>query len=104
MDILTQKQYRDYNRLSRYIGIPYYYHTIDNKYTYGTTRNLNDNTPYTLYTIREDDTLDTIALKAYGSPEKYWIIADFNHIQDPYVKLTPGDVIKVPDYSTISYY
>ena len=103
MTKLTQKQYKSYDRLSRYQQFPIYYHTEDNKYTYGTTANLIDTTPYTLYEVKPNDTLDKIALKSYGTPEKYWIIADFNRIQDPYKELKVGEYLKVPDVTFLRW-
>ena len=103
MEVLTQKQYRQYGKLSRYNHLPYYYHNLDNKYIYGTGSNLRDDTTFTLYEIKKFDTLDSIALRFYNNPTYYWIIADYNRIQDPYVKLVPGNTLKVPNLSTINF-
>ena len=37
--------------------------------------------------IKDTDTLDSLALKYYGRPDLFWVIADFNRIQDPYINL-----------------
>lgn len=102
-DILTQKSYKDYTRLSRYATFPYYFNVNDNKYIYGTTANLNDTTPYTAHTVQRGDTLDTLALEYYNNPTYYWIIADFNRIQDPYEKLSEGAIVKIPSLTAISF-
>lgn len=103
MDILKNKSFKNYNKLSRYSSIPYYYHTLDNKYIYGKARNLRDDTLYTLYTIQPGDTLDTLALEYYNNPTLYWIISDFNRINDPYKKLIPGQQLKIPSISNIEF-
>jgi nucleoid-associated protein YgaU len=51
---------------------------------------------YTLYTVREGDTLETISARVLGTTERFWEIADIN----PQVKfpldLQAGDVIRIP--------
>lgn len=103
MDILTNKSYKTYSRVSRYSVFPYYYNTEDKKYMYGTTSYLDDTTPYSTYVVLRGDTLDTLALEFYNNPTFYWIIADFNRIQDPYAKLKVGSHIKVPVFSSITF-
>lgn len=103
MDVLTNKSYKSYDRLSRYSNFPYYYNIVDNKYIYGVTAQLNDNTSYVVHVVKKNDTFDTLALYYYGNPTYYWIICDFNHIQDPFTELKQGDKIKIPTFSTIEY-
>ena len=102
-EVLTNKQTRDYEYLSRYNNFPYYYHTIDQRYVYGTTANLSTDTSYTLHEVKRTDTLDTLALQYYNNPTFFWVIADFNRIQDPYKKLEEGSKIKIPTLSSIEY-
>jgi nucleoid-associated protein YgaU len=51
---------------------------------------------YTLYTVREGDTLENIAARILGTTERYWELADIN----PQVKfpldLRVGDSIRIP--------
>ena len=103
MDILKNKTYKDYTRLSRYNQFPYYYHTLDDKYIYGTVAWLKDSTLYTSHIIKQAETLDSLALKYYNNPTYYWIIASFNHIADPFIKLVPGKIIKIPSISNIEF-
>lgn len=103
MDVLKNKSYKTYNKLSRYSNTPYYYHSEDNKYIYGTASHLKDDTPYTLYTVKEMDTFDSLALHYYNNPTLYWIICDFNRIQDPFSKLTVGAQIKIPAISNLEF-
>lgn len=103
MDVLIDKTYKSYKRLSRYQNFPYFYNTQDNKYIYGTTANLDTSTAYVDYTVKPGDTLDFIALQNYNDPTKYWIIADFNRMQDPLVKLEVGTVLKIPSIGAIKF-
>lgn len=103
MAILDNKQYKHYSYFSRYEGIPYYYHKDDRKYIYGTTSHINQDIEYNLYEVKINDTLDTIALDFYNNPTFFWVIADFNHIQDPYKKLTIGETLKIPVLNEITF-
>ena len=102
-DILTKKQFREYNKISRYSGVPYYYNPTDNNYIYGIGKNLKLNTPYRTHKIKEGESLDSLALYYYSNPTYYWIIADFNRIQDPYIVLNVGDHIKIPTFASIEF-
>lgn len=101
--ILTDKNYKDYNYFSRYTSYPYYYHNIDKKYIYGTPTQLNKTITYMIYKVKKNDTLDSIALNYYNNPTLFWAIADFNSIQDPYIKLTVGQELKIPTLSELSF-
>ena len=103
MDVLIQKSYRDYSKLSRYSSVPFYYHTLDDKYIYGTTSYLKDTTLYRTHTIRRGDTLDSLALEYYNNPTLYWVICSFNRIRDPFISLKEGDTIKIPSISNIEF-
>ena len=81
MEVLTKKQYKEYDRVSRYSVFPYYYNRLDEKYIYGITAQLN----------------------YYGNPLYYWIIADFNNIQDPYIKLEVGQKLNIPTFNSIEF-
>lgn len=103
MDVLINKAYRNYDRLCRYSNFPYYYHTLDDKYVYGTTAQLAASTPYTLHKIKQGDTLDSLALYYYNNPTYYWILCDFNRIQDPFMDLPIDKFIKIPVLAKIQY-
>lgn len=103
MEILTNKTYRQYDKISRYSPFPYYYHRIDDKYIYGKVAYLRDDTLYTNYTVKRNDTLDGLALEFYNNPTLYWIICSFNRIQDPFTVLKEGQVIKIPALSNIEF-
>lgn len=104
MKQVTSKQYKDYDKISRYSVFPFYYNQPDGRYFYGITGQLRkENTKYVAHKVVERDTLDTLALYYYGNPTYYWIIADYNDIQDPYKKLEPGRVLKIPTFSNITF-
>jgi nucleoid-associated protein YgaU len=105
MDVLTSKQKRnDYDSLSRYLPFSYYYHTLDDKFVYGLTGNILNNVEYVAHTLKDSDTLESLAFKYYGRPDYFWIIADFNRIKDPFIPLLDSfGVIKVPNLGQISF-
>ena len=104
MDVLTKKQWQEYNYTSRYTPFPFYYNNEDDKYVYGITKQLGQEVDYVFHTLIDSDTLDSLALKYYGRPDYYWIIADFNHINDPFINLKSiTDSVKIPSISNIYY-
>lgn len=102
-DILTNKSFKSYDYLSRYSSFPYYYNTEDKKYVYGTTAQLSQDTTYTLHKVKQIDTLDSLALEYYNNPTFFWVICDFNQIQDPYIKLEVGTELKIPTLNAVNY-
>ena len=103
MDILTNKQYKNYSKLSRYSAFPFYYHTRLSKYVYGKTSYLDNTTLYKTHLIQRGDTLDSLALKYYNNPTLFWIICSFNRINDPFIELKEGETIKIPTISNIEF-
>lgn len=103
MEALIDKQYKQYDYLSRYTRFPYYFNRLDNKYIYGTTAQLNKDASYTLHKVKRNETLDTLALDYFNNPTFFWVIADFNDIQDPFIKLKEGQELKIPSLNEVSY-
>lgn len=103
MDNLIKKSYKQYDYISRYQSFPTYYNKQDDKYIYGTTAQLDDTTPYVLHTIDINDNFDSLALKYYQNATLWWVICDYNHIQNPYTQLKIGDKIKIPTLTSISF-
>lgn len=104
MDILKNKQYEQFDYLSRYSSVPYYYNTEDKKYIYGIGQQLDKNTSYVAHKVKPTDTLDYLALKYYNNPTYYWVIAYFNDIQDAFINIYDYfEVIKIPNISSIKF-
>lgn len=104
MDILKDKSYKQYSYVSRYSRFPYYYNTLDRKYMYGITSQLSKDTVYVIHKVKYSDTLDSLALQYYGSPDYFWIIAYFNNVQDSFMRLSDKfETIKIPSLTNISF-
>ena len=104
MNVLKDKSSKTYLYTSRYATLPYYYNTLDDKYIYGITENLSKISTFTIHKVNDYDTLDLLALVYYGRPDFYWIIADFNDIKDPFIKLYPRfQSLKIPSLNQIYY-
>lgn len=103
MDKITNKSYKDYNYISRYATFPYYYNENDDKYMQGLTDQLSDNSTFILHKVKANETLDSIALDSYSNSTYFWVIADFNRIRDPFKKLVPGTIIKIPTLADIKF-
>lgn len=104
MNVLTDKYYKTYNYTSRYSNIPIYFNAADSKYICGISTNLKTNTAYTLHKLVDTDTLDSLALHYYGRPDLFWVIADFNRIRDPFMRLRDKYTsLRIPALSNISF-
>lgn len=104
MDVLKDAEKRTYEYISRYTPFNFYYHTQDDKYIYGITSQLREDIVYVEHKVTQKDTLDSLAEYYYGRPDYYWIIADFNKIQDPLINLWEEyKTVKVPSITNISF-
>jgi nucleoid-associated protein YgaU len=104
MDILTSKQTKSYDYITRYSSVYFNYNKQDKKYIYEISKQLDTTTSYVMHTIKQSDTLDSLADKYYGRPDLYWLIADFNRIQDPFICLFNNlKTIKIPSISTVKF-
>lgn len=104
MEVLINKEYKDYQRVSRYSPFPFFYNRVEDKYIYGITAQLStSDIPYVAHTVKAGETYDSLALYYYNNPTYYWIIMDFNRRQDPYEVLVEGTVLKIPTFSSIKY-
>ena len=103
MDKLIDKSYKKYSRLSRYSTFPYYYDTSCNKYLYGTMSHLDSTTPFTSYVVKKNDTYDSISLAFYNTPLYFWVICDFNNVNDPFSIPEEGSSINIPILSSIEF-
>ena len=104
MDVLKDKQNKTYPYISRYSAFPFFYNEQDKKFIYGITSQLDNSISYVAHKVTDADTLESLALKYYGRPDYYWIIADFNRIQDPFIKLLDFyNIVNIPSLSNISF-
>lgn len=103
MNILTNKQYKSYDRLSRYSTTPIYYNKHTKKNVYGTAKHLNTKTEYVLYEVKKNDTWDSLALDFYNNPTYFWIICDFNGQLNPFNEPEEGQKIYIPVISNIEF-
>lgn len=103
MDYLKNKFYKNYNQISRYNTAPCYYHILDNKYLVGFSKRLKDTTPYVIHVVKREDTFDSLALYYYNNPTYFWVICDFNRINDPFYELEEGQRIKIPSFSMLEF-
>lgn len=104
MDTLKNKTYVNFDYLSRYINVPYYYDTLQDKEVFGIGTNLKNTSEYVSHKVKSNDTLNSLALKYYNNPTFWWIIAYFNDIQDPFKPLrNKYQVLKIPSISSIEF-
>lgn len=104
MEELTNKQKKSYSYTSRYSSFYIAYHKDDDKWMHLKTSNLDDTTSYIIHYLKEEDTLDYLANKYYGRPDYYWVIADFNRIQDAFENIyLHHKYLKIPTLTNIKY-
>lgn len=104
MDKLTNKQSLTFDYPSRYAGIPFYYDTVTKRETLGITKQINFDVDYFVHKVKEDDTLDKLALKYYNNPTMWWRIAYFNKINDPFIDIVRTyKTLKIPVTTTDTF-
>jgi len=45
---------------------------------------------------------DLIAQKAYGNPDLWWSVYEFNNIRDPFSELTLGEIVRLPSQARLT--
>lgn len=105
MDVLKDKNIDSRDYICRYSSVPYYYHTLDDKYICGVgTQMVKKDIPYVAHRVKDTDTLDYLALKYYNNPTLFWVIGYFNDILDAFSPLSERfEIIKIPNLSSISF-
>ena len=104
MDILKNKTYEQKDYYYRYSSTPSYYNTIDQKEIMGVGTRMYQNTSSAAHKVSPSDTLDYLALKYYGNPTYWWVVAWFNNIQDPFIKLSDKySIVYIPNIGSISF-
>lgn len=101
--MLKDKQYKSYDKLSRYDVYPYYADTEKNRYVYGTTGWLDSTAPYVSHRIKQGDSWDSLALYYYNNPTYYWIICDYNRVTDTFQPPKIDTIVKIPTFSAIRF-
>ena len=104
MDTLKNKNYENYDYLSRYAQVPNYFDTIGQREVSGIGHNLSKDSPYVSHKINPEDTLHSLALQYYNNPTYWWVIAYFNDIQDSFISLKEYyNILKIPNIAGISF-
>lgn len=55
-------------------------------------------------TAAEENRIDLIATKVYGSAGLYWVICYANNIADPLTEITVGRLLTIPDLASLFTY
>ena len=71
---------------------------VPDKLTITPSPNAPDNT--VVITGRLVNRLDLVSLKFYGTPKYWWILANYNRRENPFL-LPYGTIIKVPSFTTL---
>ena len=104
MEKLTKKRFNQYDYLSRYTGVAYYYDSKNAREVMGIGEQLSKDAPFVSHKIKPEDSLDSLALTYYSNPTYWWLIAYFNNITDPFIQLsTKFSIIKIPNISSVKF-
>lgn len=63
-----------------------------------TALNLTPDSGDVFVSVKQEDILrpDLISQKAYGQPDLWWVILEYNNIQDPLFELKESQILKIP--------
>lgn len=104
MDTLKNKKYVSADYISRYVNVPIYYDSLEDKEVYGIGTSLRTDTEFVTHKVKANDTLNSLALKYYNNPTFWWVIAYFNNIQDAFKPLRDKyTTLKIPNISSIEF-
>lgn len=104
MDTLKNKTYGTFDYLTRYAGVPNYYYTLDERDYVGIGTPMSKDTPWVAHKVKLEDTLDSLALEYYNNPTYWWVIAEFNTIEDPFIALYGTyQTLKIPSINSIEF-
>jgi hypothetical protein len=104
MEKLTNKRSNVFDYNSRYSGVDYFLDTKTGRDTMGIGKQIKFDTPFFMHTLKQEDTLDSLALTYYNNPTYWWVIAYFNKISDPFIKLSlKYTTLKIPTISSIVF-
>lgn len=104
MDTLKNKNYENYDYLSRYTQVPYYFDTLKQREVYGIGSNLRKDSPYVSHKLVPEDTLHSLSLQYYNNPTYWWVIAYFNDVQDAFKPLMEQySILRIPNITSITF-
>jgi hypothetical protein len=104
MDTLKNKVYVNFDYLSRYSSVPYYYDTLYDREIFGIGTNVKTGSEFVTHVVKSNDTLNSLALKYYNNPTFWWVIAYFNDIQDAFKPLRDKyTTLKIPNITSIEF-
>ena len=104
MDVLKNKNYMQYDYISRYTGVPYYYNSEDQREIFGLSKNMIKNAKTITHKVKPADNLHSLALKYYNNPTYWWVIAYYNDIPDAFISLKDRyESLEIPNISTIKF-
>jgi len=104
MDTLNKTGGKNYGYLSRYSGVNIYYDTLRDREVYGIIKDLRKDIPHVTHWLKQNETLDTLALKYYNNPTYWWIIAMYNDIPDALAPLMPRySTVQIPNLAGLSF-
>jgi hypothetical protein len=104
MEKLTKQRFENYDYISRYTGVPYYYDPITRREIYGIGEQIRTDLPFVSHKLKPEDNLDSLALTYYNNPTFWWVIAYFNDIPDAFMHLQSRySTLKIPRITGIEF-
>lgn len=55
----------------------------------------------TIHTLKDGETLHSLAFQYFGDSGKWYVIAEVNHIGNPFRELEPGMKLRIPAHDII---
>ena len=104
MNDLRNKKFNQFSYTSRYTSVPYFYNKRLGREWYGIGEQMLKNNSWVAHKVTSHDSLDKLALTYYNNPTYWWVIAYFNDITDPFIKLIDRfEILKIPQISGIAF-
>lgn len=81
---------------------------IDKKSYYNITKTIKfinvdqiSSSAYMIYQVLDNDTWTNLSFKFYNTYKLWWLICKFNNIQNPFLDLQVGTLIKIPNQKLV---
>jgi hypothetical protein len=94
--------FKEYPHLSRYATVRVF-RDREGQLFHGSVMWTRDDLPFTLYEVKQGDTIEKIANEQFGNPTYSWIIADANRIVDPFLPLEIGRQLKIISLNSLEF-